>query len=313
MSFVQSILGAAGPGAGAIEWVWWVFLWICTAVFVVVLCATIAAALHGRRPASVDVAADRRVERVIAGAGIVTVVLLFVLLGADIATGRRLQAEPRPEVHVNVTGQQWWWTVEYQSDVASNIVRTANELHVPVGRPVLVTLRSTDVIHSFWIPALQGKRDLIPGHVTSLRIQADHEGVFRGQCAEFCGHQHAHMAFYVVAESPADFARWMSAQRKPASDPADALAVRGRDVFLSGPCVMCHTVRGTQAGSRLGPDLTHVASRLSLAAGTLPNTTGHLAAWIANAQGIKPGSRMPALSLPPDDLQALVAYLRTLR
>jgi cytochrome c oxidase subunit 2 len=244
----------------------------------------------------------------------VTAVLLFVLLGVSMVAGRRLQAEQGDaEVHVSVTGQQWWWAVEYQSATPSNIVRTANELRVPVGRRVLVTLRSTDVIHSFWVPALQGKKDLIPGHETSLRIQADREGVFRGQCAEFCGHQHAHMAFYVVAERPDRFARWLSAQRRPASDPGDALALRGRDVFLSGPCVMCHTVRGTPAGSRLGPDLTHVASRLSLAAGTLPNTTGHLAAWIANAQGIKPGSRMPAVSLAPDDLQALVAYLRTLR
>jgi cytochrome c oxidase subunit 2 len=227
--------------------------------------------------------------------------------------GRREQslADPR-HVEIRVTAQQWWWAVDYLSSNPSQMMRTANELHIPVGRPVLVKLASRDVIHSFWVPRLSGKKDLIPGHETTIWIQADHEGIFRGQCAEFCGHQHAHMAFYVVAQSPSRYAEWLRAQREPANDPSDPFARRGQEVFLTGPCVMCHTVRGTQAGSRVGPDLTHVASRLSLAAGTLPNTPGHLAGWLADAQGIKPGNHMPTLAIPAGDLQALVAYVRTL-
>jgi cytochrome c oxidase subunit II len=314
MSFAQSMLEAAGPQAAAIEWLWWVFFSICTAVFVIVVLAMLMAVLH-RRPAAEPEGspASQRTGRVIAAAVGTTVVLLFVLLVASVATGRRVQALADPgHVEISLTGQQWWWDVEYTSSLPSQTLWTANEIHIPVGRPVLVKLRSIDVIHSFWVPNLHGKKDLIPGHETTIWIQADREGVFRGQCAEFCGHQHAHMAFYVVAQRPDRFNAWLAQQRRPAREPDGALAKHGRDVFLSGPCVMCHTIRGTTAGSRLGPDLTHIASRLSLAAGTLPNTTGHLAGWITDAQGIKPGNQMPTLAIEPGDLQALVAYLRSL-
>jgi cytochrome c oxidase subunit 2 len=314
MSFAQSMLRAAGSPASAIEWLWWVFVAICGAVFAIVLLATAMAAFRpGRMRPRADADSDSRATRVVAAATAITAVLLFVLLSSSIAVGRRVQALANPaHIEVHVTGQQWWWAVDYQSSTPASNVRTANEIHIPIGQPVLVKLTSNDVIHSFWVPQLNGKKDLIPGHDNTLWLRADRPGVYRGQCAEFCGHQHAHMAFYVVAQSAGDYARWMEAQRQPAHEPSDDVARRGRDVFLSSSCVMCHTIRGTQAGSRLGPDLTHVASRLSLAAGTLPNTTGHLAGWIADAQGIKPGNRMPTIAVPAGDLQALVAYLRQL-
>jgi cytochrome c oxidase subunit 2 len=314
MSFPQSMLHAAGPQAGAIEWLWWMFVAVCSAVFVVVLLATAMAAFRpGRQVPRADAASDSRAARAVGIATAVSAVLLFVLLSSSIVTGRRVQSLNNPaHVEVRITGQQWWWAVDYPSSTPALNVRTANEIHIPVGRPVLVKLSSTDVIHSFWVPQLHGKKDLIPGHDNTIWIQADRPGVYRGQCAEFCGHQHAHMAFYVVAQSPDDYARWIDGQRQPAREPSDDAGRRGQEIFLSSSCVMCHTIRGTQAGSRLGPDLTHVASRLSLAAGTLPNTTGHLAGWIADSQGIKPGNRMPTIAVPAEDLQALVAYLRQL-
>jgi len=314
MSFAQSMLRAAGSPATAIEWLWWVFVAICTAVFVIVLVATAMAAFRrGRAVPHVDAASDRRATRIVGAATVVSAILLFVLLSSSIVTGRRVQSMANPaHIEVHVSGRQWWWAVDYPSSTPALNVRTANEIHIPVGQPVLVKLTSTDVIHSFWVPQLNGKKDLIPGHDNTLWLRADRPGVYRGQCAEFCGHQHAHMAFYVVAQSADDYARWVDAQRQPAREPSDEFARRGREVFLSSSCVMCHTIRGTQAGSRLGPDLTHVAGRLSLAAGTLPNTTGHLAGWISDAQAIKPGARMPTIAIPAEDLQALVAYLRQL-
>jgi cytochrome c oxidase subunit 2 len=169
------------------------------------------------------------------------------------------------------------------------------------------------VIHSFWVPNLQGKKDLIPGQVNTLHLQADRPGVFRGQCAEFCGLQHAHMALYVVAEPKEEFARWQARQRQPAPEPATDEQRDGLGVFLSSSCVLCHAINGTSAGGVTGPNLTHVASRLSLAAGTLPNTRRHLAGWIVDPQSQKPGNNMPPNLLRPDELQALLSYLEILR
>jgi len=172
---------------------------------------------------------------------------------------------------------------------------------------------SRDVIHSFWVPNLHGKRDLIPGQVTRTWIQADAAGVYRGQCAEFCGHQHANMGLTIVAEPMAQFQVWLRRQRRAAAAPVTPEQRQGRDVFLQSPCASCHTVRGTDAGSRFGPDLTHVASRLTIASGTLPNTREHLARWIADPQAIKPGSRMPSHVLSAADVEAVVSYVRSLR
>ena len=194
----------------------------------------------------------------------------------------------------------------------ATVAPTANEIHVPVGRPVVIELRATDVIHSFWVPNLGVKRDMIPGEETSIWFQADTAGVYRGQCAEFCGYQHAKMAFEVVAEPPERFAAWLIRQRDTASTPADSVAARGQEVFLATSCVMCHAIGGTPAGSRIGPNLTHLASRRTIGAGSLPNTRGNLGGWIVDPQRIKPGARMPPNSLEPDDLQALLVYLERL-
>jgi cytochrome c oxidase subunit II len=184
---------------------------------------------------------------------------------------------------------------------------------VPVGKTVLLRLRADDVIHSFWVPNLAGKKDLIPGREATLRLKADKEGVFRGQCAEFCGLQHAKMAFLVIAEPPEKYEAWAAAQRNPAHEPRSAQEKRGRELFVTGRCAMCHAIQGTAANARRAPDLTHLSSRKTLAAGMLPNTLGHLAGWILDPQGIKPGVNMPANPMPADDLYALLAYLGTLK
>ena len=244
----------------------------------------------------------------------VTTAILFVFLIFDFSVGRTITTNPgNRALQIRVTGHQWWWEVQYRDSLPQNGVTTANEIHIPVGRPVVFELRSTDVIHSFWPPNLSPKRDQIPGDENSLWFQADRPGVYRGVCAEFCGHQHAKMGFLVVAEPPGEFTGWLARQRDTAPTPTDSLAQRGREVFLASSCVMCHAISGTPAGSRIGPDLTHLASRRTLAAGTLPNTLGYLTAWIVDPQAIKPGVKMPPNQLSGPDLVALVAYLETLK
>jgi cytochrome c oxidase subunit II len=214
---------------------------------------------------------------------------------------------------IDVYGHQWWWEVQYPNNEAYKTVVTANEIHLPVGVPIRIHGTSRDVIHSFWAPNVHGKRDLMPGYDTEVMMQVDQPGRWRGQCAEYCGEQHAHMAFYMVAEEKQDFENWLSAQAQSSVVPASSQALHGQQVFLSHACVMCHTIRGTSAGSRVGPDLTHLASRETIAAGLLPNTTGNLGGWIINAQSIKPGCRMPPNQMSGSDLQDLLAYLETLK
>jgi cytochrome c oxidase subunit 2 len=313
------VLDPGGPQAARIAGFWWVTFWISA----IVLAAVVAFLLHtvSRRRVTVTpaaVAEDPRLERrlvvgVTAAVG-VTSLILVVLVVASIVTGRALHAFGGTNpLTIEVTGRQWWWDVQYWDPLPSQRVRTANEIHIPVGRPVLVKTRSLDVIHSFWVPGLHGKKDNIPGHGSSLVLQADRAGTFTGRCAEFCGVQHAHMQLLVIAEPPEAFAAWLQAQRTSAVAPSDPFARRGLDVFVQGPCALCHTVLGTTAGGRVGPDLTHVASRRTLAAGTLPNTPGHLAGWIVDPQSVKPGAQMPGNSFSADDLNALLAFLGGLR
>ncbi|UIJ71013.1 cytochrome c oxidase subunit II [Aurantimonas sp. HBX-1] len=218
-----------------------------------------------------------------------------------------------PVFTIEVTGQQWWWEARYlDGNDPSREFETANELHIPVGKPVRIRLLSPDVIHSFWVPALAGKLDVIPGQVNETWIQADHPGVFRGQCAEYCGEQHAHMALRVFADPPADFQRWWDAQLAiPDAPPEGTLVAAGQQRFQLR-CGACHTVRGTLAQGEMGPDLTHLMSRSSIAAVTLPNTIGHLSGWISDPQQVKPGNHMPNLELSGPELQAIRAYLMTL-
>ncbi len=245
-----------------------------------------------------------------------TALSAVILLGAFVATVATLAATASPPgppaLAIAVTGHQWWWDVEYQDADVARTVRTANEIHVPVGQPVRLAVQSIDVVHSFWVPALQGKIDIIPGQTNVFWIEADRPGTYRGQCAKYCGMQHANMRLSVIADPPQTFATWLDQQRRPAAPPADSLVRVGQTAFVSGPCAFCHTIRGTEAAGRAGPDLTHLAARHTIAAGTLENTSGNLYGWVADAPGIKPGTLMPRLDLDPRTLQALVAYLRTL-
>ena len=313
-SGVQNPLNPAGPQASSIASLTWLFIGICLVAYVLTMGAAIWAVLRKRQQTDDAPETSRRLGWTIAIATGVTVVILVGLTVTSVVAGRGLLSPSAPgAITVNVIGHQWWWDFIYDDVSPNQVFSSPNELHIPVGVPVVLKAESRDVIHSFWVPNLHGKRDLIPGFATHTWIQADKPGVYRGQCAEFCGHQHAHMAFLVVAEPMDQFQRWLEMQRRAAPPAATPEQQRGHDVFMQGPCVMCHTIRGTAAGSRFGPELTHVAGRQTIAAGTLPMTRGHLAGWISNSQSIKPGNRMPPNLLRGDDLQALLAYLETLR
>ena len=320
MKSLHSVLSPMGPQAGRIGAFWWLMFWVGAVVMVLITLALLGAMIRSRRraesetPQPIAPESGRRMVLVVGGALAVTVLTLFVLLVASVRTGRALGslATSNP-LTIEVVGHQWWWEIEYQDPVPANLVSDANEIHIPVGRPVLIRGTSRDVIHSFWVPSLHGKKDLIPGHTTDTWIQADKPGVYRGLCAEFCGHQHAQMQFLVVAEPPEKFQAWLAAQRRPAPPPKTPLQARGRQVFLQLQCALCHTIRGTEAGGTIGPDLTHIASRRTLGAGILPNTRGHLGGWIVNAQSVKPGSRMPPTAVRSEDLNALLAYLESLQ
>jgi cytochrome c oxidase subunit 2 len=312
-SAIQSALDSAGPQAARIEWLWWLMFWVCTLVFVAVMAALAVAIARGRAAAAVDTPSRTLVRNVAVALGLSTVMLIGLLF-ASVITGRAVGARQSPDaLAIKITGNQWWWTVEYLNPDPSLRVTTANDIHIPVGRPVSIALESNDVIHSFWVPSLHGKMDLIPGRVNSTWLTADRPGIYRGQCAEYCGVQHAHMALTVVAESSDDFERWLSAQRALAPPPSTTEQARGLEVFERGPCAMCHTIAGTHAGARLGPDLTHFASRSTIGAGTAANTRGYLGGWLADPQHLKPGNRMPPTGLSAEDLQALIAYLETLK
>jgi cytochrome c oxidase subunit 2 len=315
------MLHTGGPQAARILELWQLTVAICTVVFAAILAAFVWALWRAPRAGAdtpADVSGLLRTEpgarRSVIGAVGVAIVLLLVLLVASVATDRALaRLVLRDALHLEITGHQWWWSVRYDDEDPSRIFSTANELHIPVGRPVIVTLRSDDVIHSLWVPNLAGKKDLIPGRTATLTLRADQPGVYRGQCAEFCGFQHAWMALFVTADPPDRFAAWAAQQRQPAATPTDAKALRGQQIFLGGTCVMCHAINGTEASAQKGPDLTHLAGRGTLAAGALSNDEQHLAAWISNPQAHKPGANMPAHAFSQEDLQALVAYMRSLR
>jgi cytochrome c oxidase subunit 2 len=310
----QSAFDPHGPIARSIATHGWWLLLISIAVYLVVMIAFVIALGRKRRETDDSPDTTARLTRNVSIAVALTVVILVGIAASSVVAGRGIYSPSGAgAVTVDVVGHQWWWDFQYHDVTPSDVFTSPNELHIPVGVPVVIKAMSTDVIHSFWVPNLMGKRDLIPGIVTNTWIQADEPGVYRGQCAEFCGHQHAHMALNVVAEPMDTFQAWIRHQREPAMEPATDEERRGKEVFLQSTCVTCHAIRGTDAGSHVGPELTHVGSRLMIAAGTLPNARGHLAGWIANSQSIKPGNRMPPNALAADDLQAVLAYVRSLR
>ena len=312
----QSALHHGGPAAERIGALWWIMFAGAAAVFLLVMVILFRAFTHRGFRAEPRTASDDRgaTKWVLAGGVALPAVVLAPLFVFSLYTFAGL-TPPTGDgpIDVVITGKQWWWDVEYAGKRPQDRLRTANEVHIPVGRPVRIQLRSSDVIHSFWVPALQGKMDLVPGKVNTTWIQADSAGQYRGECAEYCGLQHTRMQFRVVAHPEPEFAGWLEEHRRPAAPPADSIGRAGQAVFLASGCAFCHTVRGTPARGTAGPDLTHLASRLTLAAGTLPNTKGHLAGWLGNPQAIKPGNKMPQIPLTPEELQALLSYLGTLR
>lgn len=315
----QSALQPAGVQAETIFSLWNFTLALCTAVFALIVLALLAALLRARRKAAaVDPAApdleslhrpERRVHRTILWATVIASVGLVMLLVADVWTGRVLARLPMKEaLRVELTGHQFWWEVRYPDGGFA----TANELHVPVGRPVVVTLKSRDVIHTLWVPNLAGKRDMIPGRTALLSLRADRPGIYRAQCAEFCGLQHALMALPVTAQDPAQYQRWVAQRSRPAPEPTTDSRRLGREVFVRAACAACHAIAGTIARGTLGPDLTHLASRPTLAAGVLPNDRANLQAWIVDPHRFKLGANMPPNPLPARDMHALLDYLESL-
>ena len=317
----QSVLTPAGPADRTLNTLWWAMLTVASIIWLAVVLAALWAMISRRRTTREDLeplidppeSVHRRDARVVSGLVGGTVLVLVIFLIYDFTVGRALAAHPMQALTVELIGHQWWWEVHYDDPDPSKLVVDANELHIPAGRPVQVKLSSRDVIHSFWVPNIIGKRDLIPGYTSSLFLDADKPGVYRAQCAEFCGHEHAKMALWVVVHTPDDFTKWLAQARSPAATPSDSSAREGEKVFMAGPCSSCHSITGQPAYGTIGPNLTHLASRRTIAAGTLPNTPGNLAGWVVDPQAIKPGVRMPANQLEPKDLRALLDYLESLK
>jgi cytochrome c oxidase subunit II len=321
-SALQSALDPAARESRHISDLWWIFFWVTTVVFLLVTMWLVVAIRKARWPndSNIEVigeaepATQTRAARIIAACVGATVLTLFVLLILDFFTGNAIYAKPDPNaLAIRITGHQWWWDVEYQDPQPSEMVNTANEIHVPVGKTVKFELQSTDVIHSFWVPNMHGKKDLVPGIPTTTWFVANRAGEFRGQCAEYCGEEHALMRLVFVAEPESDFSKWLAAQKKSAPEPVTDSQRRGRDVFMSRQCMMCHAIEGTNARAVLGPDLTHIASRKFLGAGAISNTRDKLLAWIYNPQHDKPGVRMPQNEFSKEELEALVDYLESLK
>ena len=305
------VLDPHGPFSNTVTTLAWVLIALATLIFLLV-CAAMWVALYG----SDGLRAKLGGERVVKWFGlIIPAGVLFLLLAWGTTLVAGMTAIRGDELRMRVSGNLYWWRVSYLDAAGRELHKDANELHIPVGRPVVVDMVSEDVIHSFWVPKLGGKMDMIPGRTNRLKLQADKAGVYGGQCAEFCGGAHSLMGFVVVAHEAADWQRWLDTRLKP--PPAADLSVealRGRQLFNEVGCAACHRVAGTAAQGVSGPDLTHVGSRRSLGAGILPNTRGTLIGWIGDSQSIKPNNRMPVYrSLKAEELNALAAYMESLQ
>jgi cytochrome c oxidase subunit 2 len=318
---MHSVLHPASAQAQLVRILWWWMLGVAAVIYMIVVATMLVAAARARReaggatsgrPPSVGSRDDVAIRWVGASA-LLTACVSAVFLVYNIRVGAALGRHVAQPLIIEVVGHQWWWEVTYTDSDRGNRVTTANEIHIPVGRQIAIDLRSADVIHSFWVPNLAGKQDLTPGHPARVWIEADTPGVYRGQCSQFCGLQHAQMALFVVAESRDRFDAWLQGQRRLAQAPLDSTRRRGKNVFVDARCGSCHTIEGVMAVGSFGPSLTHLASRSTIAAGTLPNSPARLAAWILNPGLFKPGTSMPSNSLSGADLQALTAYLGALK
>ena len=309
----QSALAPRAPEAREIVFLLSVFLLVSLVVWLAVALALGWGLLRrsGKRasPLDLELRGEKRRGAIVASLAVATGVTVLGLSLLSYLAQRSVFASDEPAVVLNVTGHQWWWEVEYDGATPDDHIVTANEIHVPVGQFVQVNVRTNDVIHSFWPPSLNGKIDMINGQQNAIGFTAEREGVYRGQCAEFCGQQHAHMGFEIVAETPAAFARWRAGQLAEAAEAEGGGAL----VFRRKGCAFCHTIRGAIAGGREGPDLTHVGSRRMIAAAVLTRNVGNLAAWIADPQHFKPGAQMPSMPLSGAELSTLAAYLDALK
>jgi len=317
----QNALGGQGTEDANFILLFVVFLAVCALMYLIVLAGLTFARRRGRNADRTNSVDEGRHEQtslrtrsaLVIWTGLVTAGLTGLTVASFFADRSNARNTRRAGLMLTVTGNQWWWNVQYDTSDPSKSVRTANEIHLPVNVPVHVTLKSNDVIHSFWVPNVAGKQDLIPGRVTDVELLPTRTGIFRGQCAEFCGVQHSHMALDVIVEPLVDFQRWYAHQLSLAPTPATPLQIAGYRYVVSRECSSCHNIAGTPAGGQIAPDLTHVASRRSIAAGTLPLNRGNLYGWVADPQSQKPGNRMPTIGMDPKDIHAVVAYLETLK
>lgn len=303
----QSAFTALGPVSSRIALLTWI-MFIGAAFITLLICALMVISIAGPADWRHKLTSEKSI---VWGGMVFPVVTLTALLiyGFLVLKAGGTLAQAENPVHISVIGEQWWWRVIYRHD-DGHTTESANELRIPTGRPIEIELSTADVIHSFWIPAYAGKVDMVPGRTNILHFVADKPGTVTGQCAEYCGGAHALMSFYTVAMTPSDYDAWLAKERM---DAKPALAHEGEQVFLSSGCAGCHTVRGTLAGGKIGPDLTHVGSRLSLGAGILPNTKGGFAKWISQHKTVKPENLMPPFDIfSESELQALSVYLNSL-
>jgi cytochrome c oxidase subunit 2 len=305
----QNTLDPAGHPEHEITRLFWVMFAVSVIGFGVIVLLLFLGWWRRTKPTLPGGHGERAATRVVIGAGIaLPIVLLSALFfWSDLFVMRSTAAPAKGStpITIDVIGHQWWWEVRYEGSSAV----TANEIHIPVRTRVAVVATTADVIHSFWVPQLNRKIDTVPGLANRVLLIADKPGVYRGQCAEFCGLQHAHMAVFVIAQPKAAYERWLARNARPATTAAG----RGKQVFFSNACADCHQIRGTDAHGTVGPDLTHFASRLTLASGRLPNTPDNLREWLREPQHVKPGNKMPDLELPESDWRDLQAYLESLR
>lgn len=314
----NSTLNPGGPAAGRIASLEWaVLITFCVVSFIMWAWLFWAAV---RKPGSLETHEpwnEGGGQRWVAYGGFLFPgIVLFVFFVLGITWLSRFPVHAAMDIHpeIRVTGHQWWWEVQYLGEPPDHQFTTANEIHIPVGKPIDIELTTQDVIHSFWVPRLHGKVDLVNGQRNYIRIQADQPGNYQGQCAEYCGEQHAHMMLLVVAQPEEEYNAWLAQQRNPAPEPTDGEALHGRDVFMGAACAFCHSIRGTEAHGHVAPDLTHLASRQRIASNFLDNNRANLEAWVTHAQSLKPGNEMPDLTaFNGQDLRALVTYLQTLK
>ena len=306
-------LHSYGPASTPTMYLGWGFAALSITVFVIISLLLLKA-IFRKRSAGDPHAIGREDEGmpwIYIGTGVSTCILFVLTLYTLITLNEVAKPAHAPALTLTVTGYDWWWKVEYEDNDPTRRFVTANEIHIPVGVPVLVKLKSADVIHAFWVPTLAGKTQMIPGLTNQQWIEADTEGVYRGQCTQYCGVQHAHMGFEVVAQNAAEFQKWQDAQRRTAATTSATDVNAGHKLFLDH-CAGCHAIRGTEAVGAHAPDLTHLKSRRLIAAGLLTNTPDHLVQWITHAQDLKPGARMPSMVLTAADIAALSAFLSTL-